>query len=203
MAPTSGVRDMSHFYAHLDLTELYWDVILVLEASFLATPPRDAKEYKRFQKIIVDRVGKQLAHYSKGAKLRDIYPAAQSTIVSSASLWRQVGRSYTVLYNPSLFNMPLWCKTTNIHFHVVINQDIQDVKQLLLSLLEYADMVSVQFLRIYLMREFQGIKELLHNLNWLGGYMVKNEDRTKYFEQLSPEELEFSDEKFVIVEFEC
>ncbi|CUS24426.1 LAQU0S16e01442g1_1 [Lachancea quebecensis] len=195
-AAKSGIRDTAG-QPRADkatVTELYWDAILLTESEFLDSSYHD---YTSFQHQVVRQVGQSLTMYERGHKA----PSRQKPV----ALWRQIGLSYSLLYYPDWFQDPIWCKSDSTRLQVVLSQDIsQVVKQLLMSLLEYAAAIDLAWLRLCVLRDVTGIKDLLRNLSWLGGRVVPNEDRIAALDSLTALECAmFSDEKYVIVEFEC
>ncbi|CAR23548.1 Oaz1p [Lachancea thermotolerans CBS 6340] len=196
MAARSGIRDTATTPRadKAALTELYWDAILLTESEFLDSGYHD---YTGFQRQVVRQVGQALTTYERGHKA----PFRSSSV----ALWRQIGLSYSLLYYPDWFQNPIWCKSDSTRLQVILSQDIsQVVKQLLMSLLEYTATLDLAWLRLCVLRDVTGIKDLLRNLSWLGGRVVPNENRTAALDSLTALECAtFSDEKYVIVEFEC
>lgn len=196
MGVRSGARDtdLGLTIGGSTLTELYWDAILLTENGFLDPCYHD---YTSFQRLIVREVGRSLTLHERGLK--------PSSSMTAKSVWRQIGLSYTLLFCPEWAQRPIWCKADSTRLQVVLMEDISKVvKQLLMSLLEYAATLDLTWLRLSLVRDVAGIRELLRNLSWLGGRVVPNENRSAALDGLSPVECAmFSDEKYVIVEFEC
>ncbi|SCU85064.1 LADA_0D05490g1_1 [Lachancea dasiensis] len=176
------------------LTELYWDSILLTESSFLDPGHLD---YPSFQRFVVQEVGNMLTILDKGYKM-DSKRAGKSP-------WRHIGLSYSILYFADWYSSPIWCKNDSTRLQVVLTRNMHNVvRPLLMALLEYAANLNLVMLRLHVSRNVDGIKELLRNLNWLGGRIVSNENRFKALECLTPQEgTMFSDEKYVIIEFEC
>ncbi|KAM3162872.1 hypothetical protein ACU8KH_03137 [Lachancea thermotolerans] len=196
MAARSGIRDTATGPRadKAALTELYWDAILLTESEFLDSGYHD---YTGFQRQVVRQVGQALTMYERGHKA----PFRSRSV----ALWRQIGLSYSLLYYPDWFQNPIWCKSDSTRLQVILSQDIsQVVKQLLMSLLEFTATLDLAWLRLCVLRDVTGIKDLLRNLSWLGGRVVPNENRTAALDSLTAHECAtFSDEKYVIVEFEC
>ncbi|SCU92840.1 LAMI_0E12266g1_1 [Lachancea mirantina] len=191
----SGVRDTAYLeVGEQQLTELYWDVILLTESQFLI-PGFTA--YSKFQAYVVRQVGHDITMYE-----RMIKPTVQQR---ETSLWRCIGATYSLLFFPDWFQRPFFCKNDATCLQVTIRGDITQIaKPLLMALLEYGATLRLAWLRLYVHREAPGIKPLLRNLNWLGGRIVPNENRAVVLESCSCEETwMFSDEHYVIIEFEC
>lgn len=94
-------------------------------------------------------------------------------------------------------------------------------RELLLTFLELGESLDCTRVRLYFERNeddcllgdddsaatdyFTDFKVILKNLNWIGGRMVRNEDRCDdtLLEKLEYGDLLLSDERFLILEFEC
>lgn len=94
-------------------------------------------------------------------------------------------------------------------------------RELLLTFLELGESLDCTRVRLYFERNeedcllrdgsstatdyFTDFKVILKNLNWIGGRMVRNEDRgdDTLLDKLEYGDLLLSDERFLILEFEC
>lgn len=197
-----------------DDMELYWDIILLTESQFLLSrPASDATRIKQhvrlFQKFTVKRIGESLNQLVKSRK-----PPMNQISAS----WRNYGLRYTLVYLPLYFKDVVWCKSDNVYLHVILPQGTLEnglrrqtnEKEWLLALLELASTLDLQFMRLYIRRDdLNGISTFLHNLNWIGGKMVPNEDRNSFLDRYMVtdssgfDEFLLGDESFLILEFEC
>lgn len=140
--------------------------------------------------------------------------------------WRNLGSQYFILYLPLFTQELIWCKLNENYFHVVLpslldNKSLHDnhsnyiSKDWLLALLELTSNLDQNFkfeymkLRLYILRDdlINNGLDLLKNLNWVGGKLIKNEDREILLNSsdLATDSIShlLGDENFVILEFEC
>ncbi|EJS41378.1 YPL052W [Saccharomyces arboricola H-6] len=140
--------------------------------------------------------------------------------------WRNLGSQYFIVYLPLFTQELIWCKLNENYFHVVLpsllkNKTIHDnhsnyiSKDWLLALLELTSNLDQSFkfeymkLRLYILRNdlMNNGLDLLKNLNWIGGKLIKNEEREILLNSgettVDPISHLLGDENFVILEFEC
>ncbi|CAI4860014.1 CIC_collapsed_G0056590.mRNA.1.CDS.1 [Saccharomyces cerevisiae] len=140
--------------------------------------------------------------------------------------WRKLGSQYFILYLPLFTQELIWCKLNENYFHVVLpsllnSRNVHDNhstyinKDWLLALLELTSNLNQNFkfeymkLRLYILRDdlINNGLDLLKNLNWVGGKLIKNEDREVLLNSadLATDSIShlLGDENFVILEFEC
>ncbi|EDO14731.1 hypothetical protein Kpol_333p1 [Vanderwaltozyma polyspora DSM 70294] len=216
-----GARDtaiqLSSNYSENEMIEFFWDIILLTESKFILPFYSNSRNFKSLQKLIVKNIGNLLNSLIHERKL------------NSSNLnyhWRKLGTRYTLVYLPLFFKDLIWCKSDSIYFHVILPQVneiddssttqlekkkalTQNSKEWLLALLELAESLNLTMLRLYINRtDIDNISTLLRNLNWIGGKLVPNEDRSNIQSNDNDNCNEFNefmlgDEHFVIIEFEC
>jgi len=183
------------------LTELYWNIILLLESQFMVSNV----ELRKFRQSLINKFSCKINN--KKTKLQNY-----------SSLWRSIGDEYFIIYLPVQCNGILYAKRNSSCLHVPLSNPLSlfsntqaSFKDLLLILLEFAFTHNCNSLRIYFQKDAQSdnmesinsFKKILMNLNWIGGKIVKNENRDSCLEQMDFDDLMTSDEKFLVLEFEC
>lgn len=197
-----------------DEMELYWDIILLTESQFLlptSGPGTDnaKRNIKKLQKYTVNKIGESL---------NQIVKLKKHTLDERTASWRKLGLRYTLVYLPLHFKDVIWCKSDGIYFHVILPRNDLSIgdrrqtneKEWLLALLELANALDLQFMRLYIRRDdFFEVSTFLRNLNWIGGILVPNEDRNIILNKPTKtdnsgfDDLLLGDENFIILEFEC
>ncbi|SMN21230.1 similar to Saccharomyces cerevisiae YPL052W OAZ1 Regulator of ornithine decarboxylase (Spe1p), antizyme that binds to Spe1p to regulate ubiquitin-independent degradation [Maudiozyma saulgeensis] len=211
----SGVRDTTRRTRNISssienddensnyLIELYWDIILLLESQFMVSNI----DIRKFRQSLINKFSNKINN-------------KKDVLHNYSSLWRSIGDEYFLLYLPVHYNDILYAKRSGSSLHVPLSNPLKlfssttqaSFKDLLLILLEFAFTHNCHSLRIYFPKDssqnnniesINSFKKILMNLNWIGGKIVKNEDRDSCLEQMNFDDLMTSDEKFLVLEFEC
>lgn len=181
-----------------ELLELYWDLIAVVEARFAVVPSEVEEErfYRRFQAHVVRRVGRRITCTARGrACAEDKYPDFQ-----------QIGDMYGAVGDEQGVHLYKWVQSSR-RLLVLMDERAAgrvDLKRWLVMMMELVDgarmLRGCQALQVYVSREdLVNVKDLLKNLNWIGGELVQNVgDRWS-----DDEAMVWSDERYVVIRFDC
>lgn len=226
-----GARDVPlDLSAEVDIIDFYWDVILCMESQFILSSDFTIKDESNKEKTFAKLLKNKLVGDMKTTLKRLIYTENNKQHANrndnDGYNWRNLGSQYFILYLPLFTQELIWCKLNENYFHVILpsllkNKSIRDNdsnyinKDWLLALLELTSNLDQNFkfeymkLRLYILRDdlINNGLDLLKNLNWVGGKLIKNEDREILLNSsdatMDSISLLLGDENFVILEFEC
>ncbi|CAI4854287.1 ALI_HP2_G0054070.mRNA.1.CDS.1 [Saccharomyces cerevisiae] len=226
-----GARDIPlDVPPEVDIIDFYWDVILCMESQFILDYNVPSKNKGNNQKSVAKLLKNKLVNDMKNTLKRLIYNENTKQYKNNNSHdgynWRKLGSQYFILYLPLFTQDLIWCKLNENYFHVVLpsllnSRNVHDNhstyinKDWLLALLELTSNLNQNFkfeymkLRLYILRDdlINNGLDLLKNLNWVGGKLIKNEDREVLLNSadLATDSIShlLGDENFVILEFEC
>lgn len=228
MVSRIGARDIPlDLSAEANIIDFYWDVILCMESQFILDCNLLVKDKDNKKRPVAKMLKDKLVDDMKITLKRLIYTENtkkhKNYDVNDGYDWRKLGSQYFILYLPLFTQELIWSKLNENYFHVVLpsllkNKSIHDNhsnyinKEWLLALLELTSNLNQNLkfeymkLRLYISRDdlINNGLGLLKNLNWIGGKLIKNEDREiLLYSTTDAISYLLGDENFVILEFEC